>query len=220
MKLSDKIKAAARKSKAKFIGATVLFIIIVVWGVAPFSLSIYQGFRGTPPEELEYINNKLGNSDAKVLVDNEVTNNDVDEDVDVEDNDDETFDEEIEDIDEESTEVEENVEETPEEDDASVEERQSLTDIMKQMQGKKDNFEASEEVEIDKFQWDIFFTRLGFYIVHPFHAFKVVFETEAASMFWQCFKIFFLIYLAYTLVGFLKALPKHEYDEIENGSSD
>ena len=220
MKLSDKIKAAARKSKAKFIGATVLFIIIVVWGVAPFSLSIYQGFRGTPPEELEYINNKLGNSDARVLVDNEVTNNDVDEDVDVEDNDDETFDEEIEDIDEESTEVEENVEETPEEDDASVEERQSLTDIMKQMQGQKDNFEASEEVEIDKFQWDIFFTRLGFYIVHPFHAFKVVFETEAASMFWQCFKIFFLIYLAYTLVGFLKALPKHEYDEIENGSSD
>ena len=38
MKLSEKIKAAARKSKAKFIGATVLFIIIVVWGVAPFSL--------------------------------------------------------------------------------------------------------------------------------------------------------------------------------------
>ena len=28
------------------------------------------------------------------------------------------------------------------------------------------------------------------------------------------------IYLAYTLVGFLRALPKHEYDEIENGSSD
>ena len=155
MKLSEKIKAAARKSKAKFIGATVLFIIIVVWGVAPFSLSIYQGFRGTPPEELEYINNKIGNSDARVLVDNEVTNNDVDEDVDIEDNDDETIDEEIEEIDEESTEVEE----TPEEDDASVEERQSLTDIMKQMQGQKDNFEASEEVEIDKFQWDVFFTR-------------------------------------------------------------
>ena len=49
---------------------------------------------------------------------------------------------------------------------------------MKQMQGQKDNFEASEEVEIDKFQWDVFFTRLGFYIVHPFHAFKVVFPKK------------------------------------------
>jgi hypothetical protein len=96
MKLGDKIKAAARKSRVKLIGATVLFIIIVVWGVAPFSLSIYQGFRGTPPEELEYINNKLGNSSSRVLYDNEVP----DEDIEVENNDDETIDEEIEEIEE------------------------------------------------------------------------------------------------------------------------
>ena len=38
--------------------------------------------------------------------------------------------------------------------------------------------------------------------------------------FWSTLKIFSVIYLAITVIGILKARPKHEYTDIEHGSSD
>ena len=222
MKLSDRIKGAAKKTRVKFVGATVLFIIIMVWGVSPFSLSIYQGFYGVSKEEAEYMNAKLGNSDARVLIDNEVFEEETAEDIvvdDIQEEKEEIFEDESESIEapeEEQVEVVD-IEEDANNNEEAEEGRQSLTDKIKEMQGQKNNYEASPR---NNFDWKTFFTSLGFYIIHPFHAFSVVFSTEAALMFWQCFKVFFLIYITFLLVGFLKALPKSEYDEIENGSSD
>ena len=221
MKISDRIKGAAKKTKVKLIGATVLFIIIMVWGVAPFSLALYQGFYGVSKEEAAYMSEKMGNSNARVLMDDEILNTQTTEEEEIINQEkpeekEEVFEEEpIEQAEEEEpvevVDIDENTNNNEE-----VEERESLTDKIRQMQGQKNNYEASNS----GFNWSTFLRSLGFYIIHPFHALKVVFSTDAASMFWQCFKVFFLIYLAYTLVGFLKALPKTEYEQIENGSSD
>ena len=234
MKLSEKVKIAAKKSKVKLIGATVLFIIILVWAVAPFSMSVYQGYNGVSAEERRYIDGELEDSKVRNLMTNEI---DTDEDEDSEneettimpDEDDENEDEVIETSEElpeegqaEVIDIEENNEEETTNGDNSSD-NDSLTDIMKQIQGQTTNYEAgnTEATATKKeFQWNVFFTQLGFYIIHPFHALKVVFVSPAAALFWMFLKYFFLIYLAFMLVGFLKAFPKNEYDQIENGSSD
>ena len=224
MKLSDKVKMAAKKSKVKLVGATVLFIIIIVWAVAPISLSIYQGYNGIPEDELRFINKKLENSDSKVLITNEVEEDEEEEEQsEIVDDVKENEEVEVEDLDQEENPMEEvevvDIEDENPEENNATEDRESLTDIMKQMQvqGQTENYQAPNQKQ---FKWNVFFTQLGFYIIHPFHAMKLVFKSDAARLFWLCFKYFFLVYIAFMIVGFLKAFPKNEYDSIENGSSD
>ena len=67
--------------------------------------------------------------------------------------------------------------------------------------------------------WAVFFTQLFNNVQKPL------------SCFGQCFRLYFLAYMQilkyyllvcgfFALIGIIKALPKHEFQDIENGSSD
>ena len=78
----------------------------------------------------------------------------------------------------------------------------------------------------DSFQagngWDSasFFTTFGENIVNPFSALAKCFYADYLSTFFDCFKYYTLIYAFFILIGFIKAIPKSEYEDIEHGSSD
>lgn len=57
-------------------------------------------------------------------------------------------------------------------------------------------------------------------IANPFGAVKACFQEEYIGTFFGGIKTTLLIALLFALVGIGKAFPKHEYQDIENGSSD
>ncbi len=73
------------------------------------------------------------------------------------------------------------------------------------------------------FDWEVMINSLIEYLPKPIDALKLCFTTEplnyAHSFFYitKCFLGFFGLFV---LVGIAKAFPKHEYQDIENGSSD
>lgn len=70
--------------------------------------------------------------------------------------------------------------------------------------------------------WDSqsFFTTFGENIVNPFSALGKCFSATYINAFFTCFKYYTLIYAVFVLIGFIKAIPKSEYEDIEHGSSD
>lgn len=70
-----------------------------------------------------------------------------------------------------------------------------------------------------KFDLSIFLEQLGPAMTSFTTLFKI-FSEGYAKYFWSTLKIFSVIYLAITVIGILKARPKHEYTDIEHGSSD
>ena len=70
------------------------------------------------------------------------------------------------------------------------------------------------------FDWEIFFLTIGQYLMKPLEATKLCFSTQYFSTFWMIEKWFIGIYLIFVAIGILKAFPKHEFDDIEHGSSD
>ena len=68
--------------------------------------------------------------------------------------------------------------------------------------------------------WAAFFTAIGNNIMHPLNSTINCFAGEANGHFWGTWWKFSLVYLVAITIGITKALPKHEYDGIENGSSD
>ena len=70
------------------------------------------------------------------------------------------------------------------------------------------------------FDWQIFFESIATYLMKPFEATKLCFTTDCFSTFWQIEKYFIIVYLLFVVVGITKAFPKHEFDDIEHGSSD
>ena len=67
--------------------------------------------------------------------------------------------------------------------------------------------------------FEVFFMKLN-YISQIGDNITGVFQKEYFGAFWTGTKYFVLFALAFIFIGVYKALPKHEYDEIENGSSD
>lgn len=82
-----------------------------------------------------------------------------------------------------------------------------------------DGAAAGKETNV-YFDWEVFFQSVGKYITKPFEATKLCFTTQYFSTFWNVEKWFVGIYLCFVLIGILKAFPKHEFDDIEHGSSD
>ena len=72
------------------------------------------------------------------------------------------------------------------------------------------------------FSWDIFITQLGYYITHPFSALGLAIAGNYGygNVFGNVVPYFLGFYGLFVLVGIAKAFPKHEYDDIEHGSSD
>lgn len=69
-------------------------------------------------------------------------------------------------------------------------------------------------------KWEVLFTTLGEQIVKPIEATLLCLGGETEGYFIATLWRFTLIYAAAVTVGIAKAMPKHQYDGIENGSSD
>ena len=78
--------------------------------------------------------------------------------------------------------------------------------------------EALSQTEKDR--WEVLFTSLGTYIVQPLQATGQAISGQTNGYFWATLWRFTLVYLAAVSIGIIKAFPKHEFDGIENGSSD
>ena len=83
-------------------------------------------------------------------------------------------------------------------------------------------FDELPEKTGDGFSWDIFLTQLGVYITKPLTALGLAIAGNYGygSVFGMVVPYFLGFYGLFVLVGIAKAFPKHEYDDIEHGSSD
>ena len=70
------------------------------------------------------------------------------------------------------------------------------------------------------FNWEIFFMQLGTGIMDPFGQLKKCITENYFGTFFDITKYFLGFYGFFVLIGIGKAFPKHEYQDIENGSSD
>ncbi len=69
--------------------------------------------------------------------------------------------------------------------------------------------------------WEVLLEELGMGIVSPLSQLKkCVFEKTYRGGFFFVIRYFLMFYGLFVLVGIAKAFPKHEYEDIENGSSD
>ncbi|MGN1383682.1 MAG: hypothetical protein ACI4XD_00075 [Clostridia bacterium] len=71
----------------------------------------------------------------------------------------------------------------------------------------------------NKFDLNQFLTEIGPAITNISTLVKVFSEGHGPT-FWKTWQIFSVIYLAFAIIGIIKARPKHEYTDIEHGSSD
>lgn len=143
MNFFEKLKKAILKIKGKLIVSAILILVIIVWGVAPFSVAM----KNASSNKID-----LGN-------------------------------------------------------------------------GKTMWASAKEEV---KFNWETLFMDIGYYITHPLEAVKLCLtqstDTDVTRNYSHSFlyvtKWFLSLYGIAVLIGIINAFPKHEYDDIEHGSSD
>lgn len=72
--------------------------------------------------------------------------------------------------------------------------------------------------------WQALFTNImgstGVGIVHPLGSLKMCLQEQYIGSFLEGIKATLLVAMLFALVGIAKAFPKHEYEDIENGSSD
>ena len=69
-------------------------------------------------------------------------------------------------------------------------------------------------------KWSTLFMTLGQQIVKPLESIGLCIAGESDGYFFGILWRYTLIYAAIETVGIMKAMPKHEFDGIENGSSD
>ena len=68
--------------------------------------------------------------------------------------------------------------------------------------------------------WQTLFEKIGEYIIKPFTSLATCFGVNYIDAYWGFLWKFTLFYIVFMTVGIIKAMPKHEYDDIEHGSSD
>ena len=119
----EKLRRAIKKIKGKLIVSFILILVIIVWGIAPFSTAMLDGLKGTTGNET--------------------------------------------------------------------------------------------------FNWEIFIMNLGLGLTKPLEQLnKCITNPTYRHTFWVILRSFLGFYALFVLVGIIKAIPKNEYEDIENGSSD
>ena len=73
--------------------------------------------------------------------------------------------------------------------------------------------------EDDTFNWEVALLDLGKYITHPLEALGLCLK-EYRHGYWYVSRWFLTLYGVFVFIGISRAFPKHEYEDIENGSSD
>lgn len=66
---------------------------------------------------------------------------------------------------------------------------------------------------------EILIEDLGEYIASPKKALSKCFTPEYFGTFFKSVRIVIYLYILFASIGFFKAIPKHEFDDIEHGSS-
>lgn len=73
--------------------------------------------------------------------------------------------------------------------------------------------------ETNTFDWQVALVKIGEYITHPLKAVSICFS-DYLGAYWYVSRWFLAFYGIFVFVGVARAFPKHEYEDIENGSSD
>lgn len=68
--------------------------------------------------------------------------------------------------------------------------------------------------------WSTLFISLGAGLTSPLTQLGKCFTPDYFARFWSMTKVAIIIFAFFALIGIIKAIPKHEYEDIENGSSD
>lgn len=68
--------------------------------------------------------------------------------------------------------------------------------------------------------WSTFISSISTYILNPMLALKKCFTIDYIGTFASGVKIALVVFVLFAIIGLAKAIPKHEYQDIENGSSD
>ncbi len=68
--------------------------------------------------------------------------------------------------------------------------------------------------------WQALFVNIGTTLVNPLSALKRCFQADYIGSYFNSIKAVLMLSILFALVGIAKAFPKHEYQDIENGSSD
>lgn len=71
-----------------------------------------------------------------------------------------------------------------------------------------------------KLDWQVLFETIGALITKPFTSMGMALSAQYIASYWGFLWKFTLIYIIIMAFGIAKAMPKHEYDDIEHGSSD
>ena len=130
----EKLKRAIKKIKTKLIVAAILIVVILLWGVAPFTVSVKLAWEPKRNSEGFIIEDQDGNM-------------------------------------------------------------------------------------VEEFNWETFLLKMGEYITAPWEAVGLCFSEYFPAYFYVS-KWFIAFYGIFVFIGVAKAFPKHEYQDIENGSSD
>lgn len=77
-----------------------------------------------------------------------------------------------------------------------------------------------EATKSGAFEFETFVTAIGEAIINPLSALGKCFTNTYIGSFWNVWWKFTLIYAIVTCIGIARFMPKHEYDDIEHGSSD
>ena len=75
-------------------------------------------------------------------------------------------------------------------------------------------------LETGAFDFEIFWNSIMEQITKPFSSFGKALSVDYIGTFWSTLWKFTLIYIVAIVIGLYKAMPKHDYDDIEQGSSD
>lgn len=70
------------------------------------------------------------------------------------------------------------------------------------------------------FDFAVFVETIGSLITNPFKSMGISFEAQYIGSFWGVLWKFSLLYFIVMCAGIAKSMPKHQYDDIEHGSSD
>ena len=78
----------------------------------------------------------------------------------------------------------------------------------------------ADATETGEFKLNIFIESFGTNIVRPFNSIGTCFDVKYIGTFGNTLLGFSIVYFLILVIGFIRSVPKHQYEDIEHGSSD
>lgn len=190
MNFKEKMRCAYYKIKTRMIVAAFLVLTIIIFAVAPLSIGIVEATKPPKKEETTIVKKEKEDNQEEYYEENEEEN----------------LDENNEYIEDELDENNEDVEEDTNEENGDIEAVANGNDL--------------SHVDLSPgFDWYKLLTALGKYLPTPHKSIPLCFTKEYFSTFFKGVRISLYVYIIIVGIGFYKAIPKHEYDDVEHGSS-